>query len=101
MPPQKCFVTPTGPMLHRPPRGHGAQLAVLLRQDLAAVEDAREEHRQLARQAPVELLPQLEAGAARERVEEHPRRLLRPFPQGPLIHLWYPPTAPAVRAPAQ
>src|SRR5439155_389566 len=48
-----------GPV-QRGQRGDGAQLALLLRQDLAAVEDPGEEHRQLARQALVELLPQLE-----------------------------------------
>src|SRR5207253_325964 len=74
-----------GPV-QRGQRGDGAQLALLLRQDLAAVQDPGEEHRQLARQALVELLPQLEAGAALERMEEHLRRPLRPLLQGLLVH---------------
>src|SRR5206468_7246085 len=51
-------------------RGHRAQLALLLRDHLAAVEGAREEHGELAGEVLVELLPLLVAGAALERVEE-------------------------------
>src|SRR5437879_2291044 len=51
-------------------RGHRAQLALLLRDHLAAVEGAREEHGELAGEVLVELLPLLVAGAALERMEE-------------------------------
>src|SRR2546422_10939088 len=55
-------------------RGHRAQLALLLRDDLAAVERAREEHRQLAGEILVEFLPLLVAGAALEWLEQHAGR---------------------------
>jgi len=64
----------------------GAELALLLREDLAAVEHAGEEHRQLAREPLVEPLPHLEPRAALQGVEELLARLLREGFQPGIVH---------------
>src|SRR5262249_33861059 len=67
-------------------RRHRTQLALLLRDHLAAVEPAREEHRQLSRQVLVELFPQLEARAALERVKQLARGIARLLLELRLVH---------------
>src|SRR5262249_60194446 len=64
---------------------HRAQLALLLGDDLAAVELSREKHGELAGQLLVDLLPVLEAYPVLEGVKEHSRRLLRLLPER-LVH---------------
>src|SRR5262245_4391333 len=62
--------------MERRERADRAELALLLREDFSAVENAREEDRELARELLVEPLPHLESRAALERVEELLARLL-------------------------
>src|SRR6267142_1207645 len=79
-----------GPHLVGPVQGRerrdGAQLALLLRDDLAAVQHAREEYRQLSRQPLVEPLPRLEGGAAFQGVEQLLARALRAGLQLRVVH---------------
>src|SRR4029453_11285387 len=67
-------------------RGDGAQLALLLRDDLAAVHHAREEYRQLPRQPLVEPLPRLEGRGALQGVEQLLARALRAGLQLRVVH---------------
>src|SRR5262245_34593516 len=72
--------------------GHRAQLALLLGDHLAAVQGAREEHAELAREVPVELLPRLEPDAPLDGMKQHLRCFLR-LGLERLIHEGDPPCA--------
>src|SRR3972149_6207192 len=64
----------------------GAAPGRLRRDALAAVEDAREEERQLTREPLVELLPQVEPRAPLQRVEQYLARPLRAGLQLRVVH---------------